>query len=150
MDYPKIKGYLLACYRGEAGDDATTEDIRRNVEVAMEVGMKIRSWFPDSLDLFIPHENQLIVSKLWNKGLVDSEDILAVCCEIIQDTNVGIILSPMSEGMVIEWDHAKKFPPKWWVDIEKENDDIAQRAISMAIWKARELLYPELNEVNNV
>lgn len=98
----KIKGYLLAGYRGSSGDSATEEEIQANIQRAVEIGFKIRLAFSDSLDLYIPHQGQEILHRLWLKKIVTSEHIVDACCEIIQDCDLGIVIMPISFGMIRE------------------------------------------------
>ena len=102
----KAKAYLCMQYRGDNGDDATDAEIQANIEKARQVAFAIRRAFPESLDLYVPHFNEDIVHRLWKKGLIDSDDILDICCDIVAEQDFLIAIGSMSDGMMREQKHA--------------------------------------------
>lgn len=98
-----IKAYLAMCYRGPEGDAATQETINENIRKAKEVGHALCMKFGEYMELFIPHINQEMVHRLWQKGYVDSDNILEVCCDIVRDDiELLIVCGPVSGGMLDE------------------------------------------------
>ena len=94
--------YLCTKYRGDNGDLATDEEIDENCRTALAIGDAIRRDFPD-VEIYIPHEKQEIVRRLWRKGLIDSDDIIEVCCDIIKEECAGVIVvGTVSKGMLKE------------------------------------------------
>ena len=101
----KAKGYYSAYNRGPEGDEASPETIAHNISLAVQTATTIQMTFPGTLDVWIPH-NQRMINMAWVKGLVDSPDILELCCEIIRE-DLPILLvhnreQHLTEGMKLE------------------------------------------------
>lgn len=128
----KATAYLCMAYRGDNGDLATEDEIRDNIGRAMQIGVQIRQAFPESLDLWIPHEKQETAHRLWKKKYVDSENILEVCCDILLERDFAIPIAPLSAGMIIEMAFAYqngvfviRKPPSDFYDVF--NDELKQK-----------------------
>ena len=125
----QIKAYLLSYYRGPNGDEATQEEIDGYVSRATQIGVAIQSAFPDAIDLFIPHLNQDITAGLYDRGYVDSDNILEVCCDIIANRELAIILKPMvgSVGMEMELNAFANAGGEHVLEIDEWNDYTRER-----------------------
>ena len=56
----------------------------------------------------MPHANEDIVHRLWKKGLIDSDDILDICCDIVAEQDFVIAVGSLSNGMMRELEHATR------------------------------------------
>ena len=101
-----MKIYFAAAYRGALGDNTTDEIIAQNVRRATEIGDKLQELFPD-IDVFIPHK-ELIGNTAWKIGLLTSEDIVNICCEIVSRCDLIVALKPISPGMALEIEMASE------------------------------------------
>lgn len=98
----KSTAYLAAPVRGKFGDAIDPKKKWDNVQVAMQLGDSIRRVFP-SLELFIPHEHEIIVDRLLRNGL-SSDDVITATAQIAADRDFMIVYNGdgISEGMMRE------------------------------------------------
>ncbi len=101
-----ITAYLCAPVRGKDGDKVKPEVKWDNVKRAIVLGRKIRERFPE-LELFIPHEHEVIIDTLQQHGL-NSDDIIEACCDIVSMKDLIIVYcgDGISAGMNREIDAA--------------------------------------------
>ena len=99
--------YLAIAYRGVNGDNANEGDISANIERAREIHSAVQGWFP-SIEFHIPHndESLLRMNEIWLGGGCTTDDILVECCNIVECCDCVIAISPVSDGMQIEINHA--------------------------------------------
>lgn len=122
----KIKASLLAAYRGADGDNASDEVVMDNRNRAMQVGYKLRELYA-GLEWYIPHENQEILHNLWRKGKVSSQDIICETADMAKESQLVIVMNPISDGMRYEIDHCAAFQPKWFIYIDELNEPEQER-----------------------
>ena len=104
-----MKFYLSHPIRGEAGDKATAEDIRKNNEAAIAVANYIRNEITASIDIHVPAEMEAFVDLAYRMEILDVDDILAVDCKIIEGCDAVLIYAPFGSvvsGCKVELDHA--------------------------------------------
>jgi len=103
-----VTAYLSAPVRGKDGDAVDPIIKANNVKEGCILGGVLRRAFP-SLDLYVPHEHEEIVNKLWRNG-VSSKQILKASCEIVVEKDLLLFYTGdgISEGMQKERDAAKK------------------------------------------
>lgn len=105
----KAKAYYCAYYRGPEGDEASVQTIAHNILIAEQTAHTINNDFAGMIDLWVPH-NQRMINMAWLKGWVDSENVLELCCDIIE-ADLPILLvhnreNHISPGMRDEIDTA--------------------------------------------
>jgi nucleoside 2-deoxyribosyltransferase len=104
-----MKFYLSHPIRGEAGDKATVEDIRKNNEAAIAIANYIRNEITASVDIHIPAEMENFVDVAYQMNILSVEQILAVDCKIIENCDAVLIYAPFGNivsGCKVELDHA--------------------------------------------
>lgn len=103
-EHHKITAYLAAPVRGKEGDAVDPKKKWDNVQAAMQLGFAIRQAFP-SLELFIPHENEVIIDQLWRNGL-SSGDIITATAMIAASRDFMLVYDGdgISTGMAREID----------------------------------------------
>ncbi len=102
-----ITAYFCAPVRGRNGDDVLPEVKRANENIGIALGQTVALAFSE-LDLFIPHEHEVVIDALWRRGLATNA-ILDACCDIIEERQVLIayIGNGISGGMAREIKHAE-------------------------------------------
>lgn len=81
--------------RGPLGDKATTQDMKRNCEYALEMADMIRSFIPTVTDLYVPAEHEAFVNRAWKFGYLTVDQILVIDCAIIQEyKDVLLVFAP--------------------------------------------------------
>lgn len=100
----KITAYLMAPCRGRDGDNVLPEVKWANVQKAIEIGSALRNAFP-CLDLFVPHEHEVVIDQLWRDGL-SSDKIIDATSKIAQSKEISFCFDGdgASEGMAREID----------------------------------------------
>ena len=103
-----IKAYFSAFVRGHDGDNVSPEVKDANVREGMAIGLAIRKAFPE-LDLFIPHEHEVVVDKLWRLGFLSSSQIIKACCALVEEMDLLIVYTGrgISDGMQQEVEAAR-------------------------------------------
>ena len=98
----KISAYLMSPCRGRDGDDVLPEVKWANVQKAIEIGNALRIAFP-CLDLYVPHESEIIIDQLWRNGL-PTDKITDATAQIAvrKDISFAFIGDGVSEGMAKE------------------------------------------------
>ena len=126
-----ITAYICAPVRGKEGNRVTHKVKWDNVNKAIALGLKIRARFPQ-LDLFIPHEHEVIVEALQRRGL-SSDDVISACCDIVKTKDLIIVYRGnwISGGMGTEIGTAI-LCDKTIIDIDGWNGE-AELAIAKAI-----------------
>lgn len=90
-----IKAYMSHPIRGPLKDKATSQDMRRNNEYALEMADMIRSFIPTVIDLYVPAEHEAFVTRAWKYGYLSENQILVVDCAIIQEhKDVLLVFAP--------------------------------------------------------
>lgn len=104
----KISAYLAAPVRGKPGDAVDPKEKWDNVQAAVQLGYAIRQAFP-SLLLFVPHENEVVIDRLWHNGL-PSDDIITATSQIAAAKDFMIVYDGdgISAGMAREIDVVSK------------------------------------------
>lgn len=89
--------------------DATEEDMRRNVNLAIMFGQSLRRKFP-GIYFYVPGDHEFPpVANLLRRKYITTKQILAVDCEIVQGCSFVIAYSPdgyLSSGMNVEIEDA--------------------------------------------
>ncbi|KKM20484.1 hypothetical protein LCGC14_1644990 [marine sediment metagenome] len=104
------KAYMSHSIRGRLGTDATPESMAANNRLAHEAAVLMRCVLPE-VHLYVPGENDLLISILYQDGRLKEEDILWGDCEIIRDCDILFAWSPddfISTGMQIEITFARE------------------------------------------
>ena len=98
----KISAYLMAPVRGRDGDNVLPEVKWANVQKAIEIGNALRTAFP-CLDLYVPHESEIIIDQLWRNGL-PTDKITDATAQIATCKKVSFVFEGdgISEGMAKE------------------------------------------------
>lgn len=104
----KTSAYLMAPCRGRLGDAVSPEEKWANVQKAIRIGFSIRRAFP-SLDLFVPHEHEIVIDQLWRNGL-SSFDVITATAQIAatKDFSLAYDGDGISDGMIREIDVVSK------------------------------------------
>ncbi|KKN64876.1 hypothetical protein LCGC14_0487100 [marine sediment metagenome] len=102
--------YMSHSIRGRLGLDATPKSMMANNGKAHEAAVLIRCILPE-VSIYVPGENDLLISILYQDGRLKEEDILWGDCEIIRLRDILLVWSPddfISTGMQIEINFATK------------------------------------------
>ena len=122
-----MRAYLMYQYRGPLGDNASPDDIDANIQKAAEIGDCISRHFP-SLEVFIPHTADILhpYNLAWKSGLCTTDEILNVCCKIVEECDVAICVGNITEGMERELavceEHGipvaylEQWPDEYWIE----------------------------------
>ena len=104
MNDQTITAYFAAPVRGRLGDAVDSKVKWDNVQKAIRIGWTIRQAFP-SLELFIPHEHEIVIDQLWRNGL-PSHDIITATAQIAVTKDFAIVYDGdgITEGMTREID----------------------------------------------
>lgn len=103
----KIRAYVSHSIRGKFGNDATDEQIKANIQKAIDFGNQLAKEFPD-IDFYVPGEHDEFVLIAYRKGYLIETQILDVDCVIVSQCNFLVVFAPddyISKGMQIEVDH---------------------------------------------
>ncbi|KKN05758.1 hypothetical protein LCGC14_1084110 [marine sediment metagenome] len=106
----KHRAYFSHIIRGKLGVNATSESMKFNNEKACSVAVLMRCVLPE-ISIYVPGENDLLISILYQDGRLKEEDILWGDCQIVKACDILIAFSPdgfISTGMRIEIDFANK------------------------------------------
>ena len=98
------KAYFSHSIRGKLGVNATPESMKINNEKAHKAAVLARCVLPE-ISFYVPGENDLLISILYQDGRLTEEDILWGDCQIIKDCKILIAFSPdgfISTGMRVE------------------------------------------------
>lgn len=88
------------------GDGSKT--VEENCDAAKRAARRIRKVFPE-VKFYLPGESNLVLHLLWDKGLVEVEDILHCDCEILRAChNWCWLYSGKSTGCQRELEEAKR------------------------------------------
>lgn len=134
----KATAYFIAPVRGPLGDNCDPAVKQDNVDKGIRIGRKIRAMFPYSLNLYIPHEHEEVIDRLWRNGL-PSDKILDALCEIATSKDFAIVYDACGVwgGMQREVDHLSSIG-KDIVYIDDVNDEETKEAIAIVIHKFNE------------
>ncbi len=111
-----IRFYLSHQIRGNKGNDATKEDIEKNLQRAIKAGQGIRAYLLDwermegfpTVDLYIPAEHDELLYYLFCRGWITIEQLLEADCAILDKCDLLIVLgTQISKGMSVEMEYAK-------------------------------------------
>lgn len=106
----KRKAYMSHSIRGRLGVDATPKSMKKNNQKAHENAVLMRCVLPE-ISIYVPGENDLLISILYQDGRLKEEDILWGDCQIIKDCDILLAWSPddfISTGMRIEMNFAEE------------------------------------------
>ena len=105
-----LKAYLSHPIRGHLKDKATTQDMKRNCEWAIEMAELIRTFVPTVLELYVPAEHEEFVDRAHKMGFLTIEQILSVDCDIMHKySDVLLVFAPFGppvKGCRVEMQHA--------------------------------------------
>ena len=129
------KAYLAMKFRGFNGDNATEEEIAVNIQAAKEVGRYIQRHFPDHLEVYIPHIDSALNKDITRiDGVIQgSGDVLEMCCEIVSDMDLLIVVGAPTDGMLAEIQEANSAEIP--VVIIEEWNEGAIGKIAQEIWE---------------
>ncbi len=127
-----ITAYFCAPVRGRNGDDVLPEVKRANENIGIALGQTVALAFPE-LDLFIPHEHEVVIDALWRKGLATTA-ILDACCDIIKERQILIAYTGngISNGMAreIKYAESRNIPVIKFVEWDNSVKECICRAIA--------------------
>lgn len=112
----RVKGYFSASIRGKASEgqpftEQVPQDIiNRNIEAAQRMGARLRRYFGELLDLYVPHEQDQLIQILNRAGHIAAKQILDGDCKIIDDVDILFVWKKggfISGGMQYEIDYAE-------------------------------------------
>jgi hypothetical protein len=106
----RISAYMSHPIRGEKGEAATRADMELNNEIAITVAQALRNALP-CLDLYVPAENDEIITELYTTDKLGDGAILEADCTILEKRDIFISFEyrdVKSGGMRIEMEHAEK------------------------------------------
>jgi hypothetical protein len=81
--------YFAMNIRGPDGENASKAKIAHNLEIAREKASVLKRCFPEH-EWIVPHEN-IIVNKLHELGLVESQNIISAEVELIKSVFDGVV-----------------------------------------------------------
>ena len=95
--------YLAIQYRGVNGDDATEDEIERNIIEAKAVALSIREHI-QGWTLILPHTDPRLemFNDHYQRHLVSIDPVLSACCELVIECQAMIQVTPVTEGMKVE------------------------------------------------
>jgi len=111
-----VKGYFSASIRGRASADELYAEhvpqavINRNIEAARKMSARIRQYFGNLLELYVPHDQDQIIQILNAAGHVTVKQILDGDCKIIEGVDILFVWKKggfISGGMQYEMDYAE-------------------------------------------
>ena len=98
----QIRVYVSHSIRGKKGKDATHEDIRHSVDLAIVFGQALRRKFP-GVYFYVPADHELPpVGNLLDKKYISIDQILEIDCDIVKKSHFVVAYSPagyLSTGM---------------------------------------------------
>jgi len=109
--------YLSHIIRGKAGEDATEEEIEKNLEIARIVGEQLKAYFIDwekmdgfpKIYLYVPGEHDEFVQIAYKQGYLTETEVLTTDCQIISRCQLVIMYGNYhSKGMRVEGEFAAK------------------------------------------
>ena len=104
-----MKSYLSHAIRGRAGNKCPAQQLKENLERAIEIANQIREACP-WLDLYVPAEHEDFVKKAFDKKYITEKQILDVDCDILDECDNIIIFIPKGDelqgGRLVEHDYA--------------------------------------------
>jgi len=138
-----IAAYLSAPVRGKDGDVVDPIVKANNVQEGCVLGGVLRRAFP-LLNLYVPHEHERIIDKLWRNG-VSSKRIVKAYCELVTESDLLLLYTEngISEGMRKERDAAKKAG----VPVV-EFDRLDEKTITLIIQTINDIKKRKENETN--
>ena len=111
-----IRFYLSHKIRGNKGDDATLEEMERNLQMAIKAGQEMKAYFLDwermegfpKVDLYVPAEHDEVLSFIYHKGWITIKQLLEADCALLEKCDLLIVLgTQISKGMKVEIDYAQ-------------------------------------------
>ena len=111
-----IRFYLSHAIRGNKGNNATREDMEKNLQKAIKAGQEIKAYLLDwermegfpSVDLYVPAEHDEVLSYIYHQSWITIEQLLEADCAILDRCDLLIILgTQISSGMKVEVDYAQ-------------------------------------------
>lgn len=100
----RVKAYFSASIRGKASkgkpftESVCQADIDANILAARRMAAKLRCYFGEILDLYVPHDQDQLIQTLWRKGVITPKDILDGDLDLIKDVEILIVWK--REGIV--------------------------------------------------
>ncbi len=101
-----IKGYYSASIRGVAGNNVTDKEYEINLAKGIRRGREIKRWMGEILELYIPHEHDAIIHRMWRNGQVEMDAILGADFEIVKTSDFMLVDGYLSDGVKSEIDIA--------------------------------------------
>lgn len=126
-----IRVYMSHPIRGPLKDKATTQDIHRNCEYAIELAEMIRTFLPVPVKLYVPGEHEDFVHRAWQGQYLTIKQILEIDCNIIEFYGDLLLVfapyGPPVEGCSIEMEYAqnRKIP----VIVFKDFEELSEKMI---------------------
>ncbi len=103
-----VKGYYSASIRGRAGNAVTDEQYTINLNRGILRGQAIQRWMGEILELYIPHEHDTIIHRMWRKGQIHMNFILEADFELVRESDFLIVDGFQSCGVLSEMDEANQ------------------------------------------
>jgi hypothetical protein len=108
----RVTAYFSSAIRGKEGDGVSQETIDKNIEAAKEMGVKIRAYFGELLDMYVPHDQDDVIQILWRGGKVTATDVLDADVKVLLAKDLLFVWEGeggfVSGGMRREIDEAEK------------------------------------------
>jgi hypothetical protein len=135
----QVRAYYSAAIRGPAGNDATDEQIQKNLHKACIQAKMLQNLFGECLYIYCPHQHDQLIQLLWRAGQVTDSAILQADLQIQNTCDMTIVNDTIKSGGVeLEIQNAlnkKEFHPIIFIQDELSNDDI----VNISFWVNRML-----------
>ncbi len=104
----QVKGYYSASIRGKAGNNVTDAEYEVNLAKGIRRGREIKRLMGEILELYIPHEHDAIIHRMWRNGEVRMDAILNADFYIVESSDFMLVDGFQSGGVKQEIDVANK------------------------------------------
>jgi len=96
----QVRAYYSAAIRGPAGNNATDEQIQKNLQKACIQAEKIQKLLGEQLYIYCPHQHDQLIQLLWRKGQVTDSAILQADLQIQNTCDMTIVNDVIQSGGV--------------------------------------------------
>ena len=119
--------YVCMPYRGKHGDDASPEEVQKNILKAVAVANDIIKQFPE-IRPYVPHtcDDLQDLNDGWREGTVSTAYIMYQCLGKLEECDAILIIGEESDGMQLEHEYARRHKidifkyPEWTFETKKE------------------------------